>query len=111
MDHPRLYALILGIVVVTVFADYLLKLASERADWVSSVEFGAGAVLYGITAIGWVIAMKHSSLASIAVSYSVLMLVLVAGLGALVFREALSFRDMLGLGLACAALTLMTKAS
>jgi drug/metabolite transporter (DMT)-like permease len=110
LDHARLYALILAIVVVTVFADYLLKLASQRNDWVSSLEFGAGALLYGATAVGWVVAMKHASLASIAVSYSVLMLLLVAGLGVIVFRESLSLRDVLGLGLACAALTLMEKA-
>jgi len=111
LEDVKLYVLILAIVVVTVFADYLLKVASERSDWISSVEFGAGALLYGATAVGWVIAMKHTSLASVAVSYSVLMLVLVAGLGALVFRETLSLRDVFALALACAALSLMGKAS
>lgn len=106
----KLYLLVLAIVAVTVYADYLLKVASERPNWMSSIEFGAGALLYGATAVGWVIAMKQTSLASVAVSYSVLMLVLVAGLGALVFREALTLRDVIALALACAALSLMGKA-
>ncbi len=104
----KIYALVLLIVAVTVYADYLLKLASERSGWLASVEFGAGTLLYAATAAGWVIAMRHMSLAHIAVAYSVMMILFLAALGALVFRETLTTRDMLGIACAVAALGLMS---
>lgn len=105
----KLYALILLMVVVTVFADYLLKLASQRSGWMYSVEFAAGATLYGLTAAGWVVAMRHMTLAGLGVAYSILMMLLLAGLGVIAFRESLTGRDVLGLVLAVAALGLMNR--
>lgn len=105
----RIYALILSMVAVTILADYLLKLASERANSMVTVEFATGALLYGLTAIGWVYAMKQTTLAAIAVSYSVVTMLFLAALGVLVFRESLSGRDVLGLACAVAALALMHK--
>jgi drug/metabolite transporter (DMT)-like permease len=105
----RIYFLITFMVAVSILADYLLKLASERANSMATAEFATGALLYGLTAVGWVYAMKHATLAVIAVAYSVVTLLFLAALGVLVFRETLSGRDVLGLACAVAALALMHK--
>lgn len=105
----KTYSLILFMVAVTIVADYLLKLASERLNSLASFEFFAGAFLYGLTAVGWVYAMKQTTLASIAVSYSVVTLLFLAALGVLVFRESLSGRDYLAIACAVAAMALMHK--
>ncbi len=110
MDSLRLWAVLAFIVSVSVIADWLLKLASTRSNWIASMEFCAGAALYALSAVGWVIAMQHMRLATIAVSYSVLTLALLAALGALVFREELTGRDFLGLAFAAAAVALMSRA-
>ncbi len=101
------YAIILGLVVVTVFADYWLKIASERSDWATSRPFALGAALYAVSAAGWVLAMQRMSLAGIGVAYSVATVVLLTTLGVVVFRETLTGREVLGIGCALVALVLM----
>jgi undecaprenyl phosphate-alpha-L-ara4N flippase subunit ArnF len=103
----KMYGLIAALVGVSILADYFLKTASERPSWLAAPEFGVGALLYGSTAIGWVLAMQHMKLGTIAVVYSSLTLVLLAALGVAVFGERLNGREILGIGLALAALGLM----
>lgn len=105
----KTYALILFMVAVSILAHYLLKLASERSNSIVTAEFATGALLYGLTAVGWVYAMKQTTLAAIAVAYSVVTLLFLAALGVLVFRESLSGREFLGLACAVAAMALMHK--
>ena len=105
MIAARAWGFVLALVGVTILADYFLKLASERDAWLASREFGIGAALYAASALGWVLAMQQMRLAEIAVAYSVLTLILLAALGAIVFRESLGLRD--GAALACAAAALV----
>jgi small multidrug resistance pump len=93
-----------------VLGDYFLKLASARRSAVYSYEFVFAAALYVVTAAALMFAMQRLSLPSIAVSYSVLTLLMVSALGALVFREPLTARDLVGMSLACAALALCARA-
>lgn len=97
------------IVVFTLIGDYLLKLASLKPQSLASVEFLAGTALYALSAVGWVYAMKHLTLGAIGVFYSILVIVLLAAMGVLLFGERLSAREIAGLGLACASLVLMSR--
>lgn len=105
------YVVVTIIVVVTVFADYFLKLSADRMSSFTTWQFWLAAALYPITAAGWMLAMKSLPLATIGVYYSVLTILLLTGLGVFVFREPLSPREMLGIVLALASLGLMAKFS
>ena len=100
---------ILLIAVFTLIGDYLLKLASEREQSFTTAAFAVGLLVYGSTAVGWVLVMKHMSLASIGVWYSIVTILLLTGLGVFAFGESLTGRDILGLCLAFAALALMSR--
>lgn len=105
----RLHLLVAALVGTTIVADYFLKLASERSPWATSVPFALGAAIYAASAVGWVLAMQEMKLATMAVVYSALTLVMLAGLGVVVFRETLSLREGIGLALALLSLLLMHK--
>lgn len=104
----KAYALVLGLVCVTIFADYWLKLASERTAWFRSPQFAFGAFLYALSAVGWVLAMQRMTLAGIGVAYSVITILLLTALGVVVFKETLTGRDILGMSCAVLALALMS---
>jgi drug/metabolite transporter (DMT)-like permease len=53
--------------------------------------------------------MKHLKLATIGVVYSVSMILLLTGLGVVVFRETLSYYEIAGLLLAIASLFLLIR--
>lgn len=105
----KAYFFVLAAAVVSVFADFLLKLASEREASFRSYHVYLAVALYGATAIGWLIAMKTMTLASIGVVYSILMVLLLTVLGVTVFRETLTLRETAGLCCALAALVLMQR--
>ncbi len=104
---PALFVLL--IVVLTLIGDYLLKLASARPGPLATWQFAAGAAVYGLSAVGWVYAMKYMSLAAIGVSYSMLVIIFLAIMGVTLFGEKLAAREVLGLALACASLGLMSR--
>ena len=99
----------LAIVSVTVVGDYFLKIASERPNAIRSLPFLCGVLAYGASATGFVFAMRHMSLASVGVFYSVLTILMMAGLGVLVFRETLATRDLIGISLAITSLFFMAR--
>lgn len=103
------YFIVTVIVFATVAADYLLKLAADRSDSFAASTFWIGALLYAITAGGWMLAMKHLPLATIGVYYSVLTLLLLTFLGVVVFKETLTLREAFGIAFALASISLMTK--
>lgn len=103
------YLVVTLLVLVTVTADFLLKLAAKAPEAFRTPHFWVGTVLYALTAVGWLLAMKHLSLATIGVYYSLLTILLLALLGVFVFGEPISFREILGITLAVASIMLMTK--
>lgn len=103
------YLVVTLLVAVTLAADWLLKLAALQPDPWRTVSFWAGACMYALTAVGWLLAMKHLSLASIGVYYSVLTILLLTFLGVFVFKEPISGREILGIALALASIALMTR--
>ena len=91
---------------VGVLGDYFLKRASEHEHSLRTIWFYVGFAVYASTALGWVFVMKHLKLATIGVVYSISMILLLTGVGVVLFREPLSYYEIAGLVMAVASLVL-----
>ena len=97
-------AIILAVIIlVTLVGDYLIKIASQRPNGLTTLTFAGGMLLYALPAIGWFHLMRSHSLAAIGVFYSAATIFILAGLGVFVFKEAFGWREFLGISLAIAA--------
>lgn len=99
----------IGFSVLGVLGDYLLKLASEQSNPLRSRWFYIGFAVYASTAFGWVYVMRHLKLATIGVVYSVSMILLLTGIGSVVFREPLKAPEIAGLAMAVGSLILLMR--
>jgi small multidrug resistance pump len=102
-------AVTIGFSLLGVVGDYFLKLASGNENSFKTASFYLGFALYASTAFGWVFVMKHLKLATIAVVYSISMVVLLTAIGVLFFRESLSRYEIAGLVMAIASLILLVR--
>jgi multidrug transporter EmrE-like cation transporter len=94
---------------VGIVGDYFLKRASDDANPLLTRSFMVGLALYSSTAFAWVYVMRHLKLATIGVVYSVCMILMLAGMGVLVFGESLNRYEVVGIGLAIAAIALLAR--
>jgi len=92
--------ILIAVIISTSLGDYLIKLASAREAGLSSLPFLLGAVFYGLPAIGFFHLMRGHSLAAVGVFYSTTTIILMAAMGALIFKEAFGLREGIGVGLA-----------
>ena len=99
--------ILLAITATTLLGDYLIKLASAQPQGLANPVFLAGMVVYGLTAVGWFYLMRSHSLAAIGVLYSAMTIVLLAGMGVVLFHEPFGAREALGVGLAVAEVAVM----
>lgn len=113
MTHPATLTTIaiLALSVLCVLADFFLKRASEFVHPIQSWHFVAGLVLYAASAFGWVYVLRQVKLATVGALFSVVVVVLLACIGVLVFHESLSTLELIGLGCAVAALILLGRFS
>ena len=95
--------------VIGVLGDYFLKLASAREQPLRTGWFYLGFVLYASTAFGWVFVMSRLKLATISVLYSVSLVLLLTAVGVVLFRESLSYFEVIGIILAVASLVLLMR--
>ena len=95
--------------VIGVVGDYFLKLASAREQPLRTGWFYLGFVLYASTAFGWVFVMRQLKLATISVLYSVSLVLLLTAIGGMLFRESLSYFEVIGIVLAVASLVLLMR--
>ena len=102
-------AVSIGFSLLGIVGDYFLKLASANENSFKTASFYVGFVLYASTAFGWVFMMKHLKLATIAVVYSISMVLLLTAIGVLFFRESLSHYEIAGLLMAIASLILLVR--
>src|SRR5947208_13090504 len=98
-----------GFSIIGVVGDYFLKLASAREQPLRTGWFYLGFVLYASTAFGWVFVMRHLKLATIGVLYSVSLVLLLTAVGVVLFRESLSYFEVVGIILAVASLMLLMR--
>ena len=110
MDRVALpLAVTVGLSVLSVAADYFLKLASALPHPFRSWQFAAGTCIFAGSSFGWVYVLQHLKLASVGAVYCVVVVVLLALIGVTVFRESLSASEVLGLICAVAALILLGR--
>ena len=95
--------------IMGVVGDYFLKLASAHEQPFRASWFYLGFVLYASTAFGWVFVMRHLKLATIGVLYSVSLVLLLTVIGVVLFRESLSYFEIVGIILAVASLLLLMR--
>ena len=95
--------------IMGVVGDYFLKLSSTREQPLRASWFYLGFVLYASTAFGWVFVMRHLKLATIGVLYSVSLVLLLTVIGVVLFRESLSYFEIVGIILAVASLLLLMR--
>ena len=92
-----------------VLGDYFLKLASASETPLRTRWFYIGFVVYASTAFGWVFVMRHLKLATISVVYSVSMVLLLTGIGVVLFQESLNAYEIAGLVMAIGSLILLIR--
>src|SRR4051794_19224336 len=86
--------------VVGVVGDYFLKLTSAKEHSLRAAEFYIGFAVYASTAFGWVFVMKHLKLATMGVVYCVSMVLLLAAIGVIGFKESLNGYEIAGIAMA-----------
>jgi small multidrug resistance pump len=99
----------IGFSVLGVVGDYFLKLASAKEYSLRTATFYIGFVIYASTAFGWVFVMKHLKLATVGVVYCVSMVLLLAAVGVIAFKESLNASEIAGIVMAIASLILLMR--
>jgi small multidrug resistance pump len=104
-----------GYVVVALLAafvavgDYFIKLASLETDPISNHWFWVGFAIYGASTFGWVYAMPHLKLATLGILFSLVTVLLLAGIGVGVFGETLNRYELVGLALGVVSMILLAR--
>lgn len=70
-----------------------------------------GALVYGLTAIGWVFVMKSVKLSTLGVVYGVSCIILLAIVSVFVFNEKISIPEIIGISLGLSSLILLYRFS
>ena len=95
----------LGTAIIVILGDYVIKVAADGNLPLTSRYMLLGC---GLSAVLWYFAMRHVTLAQAGVAYSMLTLVALAIIGAVSFDEPIGQREFVGLGLALAAMMVMS---
>jgi len=103
----KTYLLLTAIIAMTVAGDYALKIASGKPTPFTSHWFIHGAILYAITAAGWIMLMQMHSLAQVAVLYSSATILALTAVGYVGFGETLTLRQFAAVIAAMLAVYLM----
>ena len=99
----------IGLSIITVFADALIKQASLQNAFSGWQILIVGAILYGITAFGWFFVMRKIKLSTLGVLYGVSCLVFLALVSVFYFREKINPIEILGIALAIISLIIMYR--
>lgn len=99
---------VLGMALFTTAGDYCLKRASQQTS-LANRWLAGGCLIYGATALGWAWTMRYLKLATIGAMYSILMVLLMALLGFLVFRETLGRIEIMGILCALISIALLAR--
>ena len=94
---------------VVIAGDTVLKIAADTNKPILSGLVFLGCAIYAVSALFWLFAMRHISLAQAGVAYSMLTLLALCVIGVVWFDEKLYVREFLGIGCALAAMILMVR--
>jgi drug/metabolite transporter (DMT)-like permease len=111
MSKIFVFGLVVGLSLVGVVADALLKVAGHERQIPGGGFFFAGAALYLGTAVGWFFALRHMKLAGLGALYSVATMLLLTGIAVVGFRERLDARELGGVALGVVSVLLLARLS
>lgn len=100
---------VVSLSLVASIGDFLIKTASIRFRPFHQWQFFVGASLYFLSAVGWVFVMRHLKLGVIGAVFSVSTIASLVLIGFLCFGESLRVKEVVGLGLAIAAILLLSR--
>jgi drug/metabolite transporter (DMT)-like permease len=100
--------LIVLMAVLVVTGDYSLKLASLDSDALRNRWFVIGCVLYLLSAVGWVFALRHLKLATVGVVYALSTVLFLTLLG-VALGESLNRYEVAGIILAAVSIELLLR--
>lgn len=103
------FLIVIGLSIVTVFADALIKQASMKNDFSLLYMLILGAVIYGLTAFGWFFVMKKIKLSTLGVFYGVSCVILVTLVSVFYFKEEINSFEILGIILAIVSLIILSR--
>jgi len=101
--------LIVALAALTVLADYFLKISSLEVRPFQTKSFLFGAILYAVSAFGWVIMFRHTKMSTIGVIYSLSTVLMLAVLGVFLFNESLNQYEVTGIAFAVASIVLLSR--
>lgn len=109
--HRKIVAIAVVVLlsVLGVVGDYFLKRASAEERFLWNRWFPVGIAIYASTAFGWVYALRNMKLATIGVVYSMCMILFLAILGIVVFKERLAIGELAGIAMAVGSLILLSR--
>ncbi len=102
-------AIILSI--ITVGADALIKQASLKAAFSGWRLLLIGAVIYGLTAVGWFLVMREIKLSTLGVVYGTSCIICLVLLSVFFFKESINLMELFGIGLGIASLMILYRFS
>ncbi len=109
MEKILVFGAAIIISLITVFADALIKRASNK-DLASNIHLlVVGILFYSLTAIGWFFIFKKMKLMHAGVVYTLCTLLFISLVSALYFKEPLSLGEKIGILLAFSSILMLYK--
>ena len=109
MTMPNTLPVLVLVAVASLVADYFIKTAALSSAGIHNPRLALGAIVYGLTAIGWFFLMRSHSLAMVAVIYTAMTTVVLVAMGYFLFDEGFGKREALGVTFAVLALSTMYR--
>lgn len=94
---------------VGVIGDFFLKLSSNAQRPFSTKWFFFGAIVYALSAFGWVFAFRYLKLGTLGVFYSLFTVLFLVILGVFYFNEKFNYYELTGIALAIASIILLAR--
>ena len=99
-------AVVLIIVLMNTAGDYFLKVGSGQASPYLATSTYFGVALYALSAFGWIYVMQRVNLTVVGIIYSSATIIILTLMSLYIFKEDVSTRQMIAVGLALAAVLL-----
>lgn len=99
----------IGLSLITVLADSLIKHASLQNAFSGWKMLILGAVIYGLTALGWFFVMRKIKLSTLGALYAVSVVVFLTLVSVFYFKEKITPLEILGICMAIVSLAILSK--
>ena len=103
------FIVVLIIVLMNTAGDYFLKVGSSQANPYIALATFSGVVMYASSAFGWIYVMQRVNLTVVGIIYSSSTIIILTLMSLYVFKEEVSLRQLLAVGLALGAVALSMK--